>query len=164
MHVPYCLLISPYQLTDYEHRSSYPRGIYYTHYPDFNYPYYAVPAYPETDYQLDRNISRKEKGIPLNKFLKPKSISTGMPTPEDTSTGMPTPEDTSTGMPTPEDTSTGMPTPEDTSTGMPTPEDTSTGTTIPWMPFSNTLSPSSSSKDGPYGDITDMVESTNKFK
>ncbi|MGF9944623.1 hypothetical protein ABEX44_15370 [Priestia megaterium] len=103
----------------------------YPLYPYFNYPYYAVPVhYAETDYQLDRNISRKEKGIPLKKFLKPKSTPTGMPTPEGTSTGMPTPK----------------------------------GISIPYVPFSNSMSPISSSKDGPYGDITNVVESTDKFK
>jgi len=141
MHVPYCLLVSPYQLTDYEHRNSSSEGISYTYFPYFNYSYYAVPVYyAETDYQHYGNISRKEKGIPLKKFLKPKSTPTDMPTPEGTSTGMPTPGGTSTGMPTPK------------------------GISIPYVPFSNTLSPISSSKDGPYGDITNMVESTDKFK
>jgi hypothetical protein len=167
---------------------------YSPYFPYFNYPFYTAPVYPETNHQVDRNIFRKEKGIPFKNFLTPKSTSTDMATPGGTSTDMATPKSTSTDMATPKSTSTDMATPKSTSTDMATPKSTSTdmatpggtstdmatpkststdmatpggtstGTTIPWIPFSNTMSPSISSKDGPYGDITKMVESTNKFK
>lgn len=55
--------------SDYEYRDSCSGGIYYAYFSYFNYPLYTVPVYPETDHQVDRNISRKEKRDSILKFF-----------------------------------------------------------------------------------------------
>ena len=53
-----------YRPTDHKCKNSYPVGIYYTHPSYFDYRFYAVPTYHETEYQMGRRLVRKEKGGP----------------------------------------------------------------------------------------------------
>ncbi|MCG0050890.1 MSCRAMM family adhesin SdrC, partial (plasmid) [Priestia aryabhattai] len=64
VYVPYYPLMHPYQPANHKCRNSYPVDIYYTHPNYFDYRFYAVPAYHETEYQIDRKIVRKEKDGP----------------------------------------------------------------------------------------------------
>ena len=53
-----------YRPTDHKCKNSYPVDIYYTHPSYFDYRFYAVPTYHETEYQMGRRKVRKEKGGP----------------------------------------------------------------------------------------------------
>ncbi|MDR4222755.1 hypothetical protein CN973_27790, partial [Priestia megaterium] len=64
VHVPYYPLMHTYRPTDHKCKNSYPVDIYYTHPSYFDYRFYAVPTYHETEYQMGRRIVRKEKGGP----------------------------------------------------------------------------------------------------
>ncbi|MEC1072271.1 pentapeptide repeat-containing protein, partial [Priestia megaterium] len=61
VYVPYYPLMHTYHPTDHKYKNSYPVDIYYTHPTYFDYRFYAVPAYHETEYQMGRRIVRKEK-------------------------------------------------------------------------------------------------------
>ncbi|MCY9018913.1 pentapeptide repeat-containing protein, partial [Priestia megaterium] len=64
VYVPYYPLMHTYQPADHKCKNSYPVEIYYTHPTYFDYRFYAVPTYHETEYQMGRRIVRKEKGGP----------------------------------------------------------------------------------------------------
>ncbi|MBE2977731.1 pentapeptide repeat-containing protein, partial [Bacillus megaterium] len=64
VYVPYYPLMHTYHPTGHKCKNSYPVDIYYTHPTYFDYRFYAVPTYHETEYQMDRRIVRKEKGGP----------------------------------------------------------------------------------------------------
>jgi len=64
VYVPYYPLMHTYHPTNHKCKNSYPVDIYYTHPTYFDYRFYAVPTYHETEYQMGRRIVRKEKGGP----------------------------------------------------------------------------------------------------
>ncbi|MGG3125151.1 pentapeptide repeat-containing protein, partial [Priestia megaterium] len=64
VYVPYYPLMHTYYPTDRKCKNSYPVDIYYTHPAYFDYRFYAVPTYHETEYQMGRRIVRKEKDGP----------------------------------------------------------------------------------------------------
>src|SRR6478735_10761532 len=61
VYVPYYPLMHLYQPAEYKCRNSYPVDIYYTHPNYFDYRFYSVPTYHETEYRIDKRIVRKEK-------------------------------------------------------------------------------------------------------
>ncbi|PET01633.1 hypothetical protein CN510_02270 [Priestia megaterium] len=179
VYVPYSPLMHTYHPTDHKCKNSYPVDMYYTHPTYFDYRFYAVPTYHETEYQMGRRKVRKEKGGPdfeapsyRNSDLETSSshdsdfetpsyrnsdLGTSSPHDPDFETpsyrnsdlGISSPHDPDFETPSYRNSDLGISSPHDPDFETPSYRDSDFGTSSPHDSFLDNLY-----KDGPYGDIT----------
>ncbi|PGT76610.1 hypothetical protein [Priestia megaterium] len=103
VYVPYSPLMHTYHPTDHKCKNSYPVDMYYTHPTYFDYRFYAVPTYHETEYQMGRRKVRKEKGGPDFEAPSYRNSDLGISSPHDPDFETPSYRDSDLGTSSPHD-------------------------------------------------------------